>query len=338
MATMAVQEAVARLQAFGALQQSLVERVAGVGSFPAAAPPLPLCLVSPSRCPATPTRAEQLRERQAHEDGERARQDRERQRQQQQQLQQQQDRERERAERERERQRSAGETARHAAAAAAEGKENRPRPDDARRTSKKQKTPGFVPPSPKASVALPTEGATNSFTRPAPLVNLTNAPGASPRPLRSPAKATPTVPVAAMATNTAPSSDASPKGPRPKGQQLQTHGPAPKQHPPLQTAPPVAPHAPAPAAAPVAPAAAAAAAPTKSGEPPSWTKPQAIRDALLAQTIDPDEIFAPLSGCDLVAIFGTKSRRPRTSSANWATDRYTPTEELQYKRDMGYRR
>mmetsp|Transcript_58580 Transcript_58580/g.104492 ORF Transcript_58580/g.104492 Transcript_58580/m.104492 type:complete len:365 (-) Transcript_58580:864-1958(-) len=93
----------------------------------------------------------------------------------------------------------------------------------------------------------------------------------------------------------------------------------------------------APAAQPAPPQ--TAAADTKKNNPPSWARSQAIHEALQQQTIDPDEIFAPLSGVDLEAVFGPaflKHKRPRTSSANWEADRYTKEEEMVYKRELGY--
>jgi hypothetical protein len=55
--------------------------------------------------------------------------------------------------------------------------------------------------------------------------------------------------------------------------------------------------------------------------------------------VDPDDIFAEVQSCDLVAIFGNKKAdkyRSRNSSGNWLRDEVTTAEKLVYKRDMGY--
>ena len=91
---------------------------------------------------------------------------------------------------------------------------------------------------------------------------------------------------------------------------------------------------------------------------PTWAQKPNLDDALRAQVAaDPDEIFPGMpKSCDLEgehcvlicrgsltffmyllsAIFGRKKFRPRTSSARWSPDHFTPREEFHYKMHMGF--
>jgi phage-related minor tail protein len=175
-----------------------------------------------------------------------------------------------------------------------------------RRNSKKQKMskmPGSVPTSPKAQPLDKNKPLVDmgpaKVAKPSPLINMTNVAVPSPKQHKPGGQSTPAFPYS---------------GSQPKQHQHQ------QQHQ-QQAAQPSQPQS------------------GQKSNPPSWARSAAISEALAAQTIDPDEVFAPLSGVDLEVIFGPaflKHKRPRTSSANWAADRYTPEEEHRYKRELGY--
>jgi len=57
------------------------------------------------------------------------------------------------------------------------------------------------------------------------------------------------------------------------------------------------------------------------------------------QKVDPDEIFPEVSTCDLEAIFDKQKKRysKRASTGNWTKDGVTASEQLVYKRKMGFK-
>lgn len=80
---------------------------------------------------------------------------------------------------------------------------------------------------------------------------------------------------------------------------------------------------------------------------PIWAQRSNLYSALEEQyngriggkKVDPDEIFPEVHSCDLEAIFGrrkSKNYRSRQSSGNWANDKVTVAEKLDYKREMGF--
>lgn len=77
---------------------------------------------------------------------------------------------------------------------------------------------------------------------------------------------------------------------------------------------------------------------TKSNEV-EWTRKENLYPALIAQAnFDPDNIFGSAfpKTCDLEKIFGKRKFRPRSSSVNWSSDRLLKSEEIEYKKAMGY--
>lgn len=215
-----------------------------------------------------------------------------------------------------------------------ENKHKRAEDDNERRNSKKQKIPlGSAQPLSPAmktqplSPAMKTDSQQNQW-------DMSQFPPSSKTatPLSPSLKA---MPLSNM-TNKVQSPTSNPKSPKAQG--FAGAGP-PAQAFPQNSVVPNKPHPPAtqPTAPPVTQPVGDGA--QKKNNPPSWARSQAIHEALAAQTIDPDQVFAPLSGVDLGVIFGSsfqKHKRPRTSSANWEADRYTKEEEIVYKKELGY--
>lgn len=77
---------------------------------------------------------------------------------------------------------------------------------------------------------------------------------------------------------------------------------------------------------------------------PSWAKDKVVLNDYLRFTerMDPDLVFSPVKTIDLQDVFDNthnkkRDLRKRTSSGNWARDHFTLAEEIQYKRDMGFK-
>lgn len=73
---------------------------------------------------------------------------------------------------------------------------------------------------------------------------------------------------------------------------------------------------------------------------PSWAGKEQLLGSLQSQTADPDMVFARVHTCDLEVVFSkdgeAKKYKPRSSSGNWAKDRVTAKEELDFKKKQGY--
>ena len=87
--------------------------------------------------------------------------------------------------------------------------------------------------------------------------------------------------------------------------------------------------------------------PKKKKKPPApWARKSPLKKALKIQfgvigtepPLNPDEIFADITTCDLEKVFDMKKKRyqRRGSSGYWQTDRVTDDEKRAYARRMGF--
>ena len=78
-----------------------------------------------------------------------------------------------------------------------------------------------------------------------------------------------------------------------------------------------------------------------------WAKPENLMEVLKRQAgmvpghkaIDPDQIFAPVTTCNLSEIFPSKIRKrfkKRYSTGNWTKDNASDAEIFLYRKQMGF--